>query len=172
MLVEFIWPECENPELCQEMSKSSAGILLYRHKNNLLEVLLVHPGGPFWKNKDQGAWTIPKGEPGKDEPLLSAAIREFQEETGIPVTGNFIELNPVRQKSGKWVHGWAFEKDIDETQIKSNHFEMEWPMRSGKFQSFPEIDRAGWYSIEAAKEKINPAQIPLLEQLDQFLTGK
>ena len=160
------------PEFSCAMSKTSAGILLYRVKNNRLEVLLVHPGGPFWKNKDQGAWTIPKGEPGTNEPLLAAAIREFQEETGITITGQLIELSPIKQKSGKWVHGWALEKDIDETKIKSNSFELEWPIRSGKIQSFPEIDKAVWYGIEEAKEKINPAQIPLLEELSLLMPGR
>jgi predicted NUDIX family NTP pyrophosphohydrolase len=154
------------------MNKISAGILLYRVKNKLLEVLLVHPGGPFWKNKDQGAWTIPKGETNTDEQLLDTAIREFAEETGIPLTGNFIQLTPVKQKSGKWVHGWAIEKDIDETKIKSNSFELEWPIRSGKMQSFPEIDKACWYSIEEGKEKINPAQISMLEELRELLTER
>jgi len=151
------------------MSKVSAGILLYRKANNHLEVLLVHPGGPFWKNKDDGSWTIPKGETNNGEELLSAAIREFHEETGMLLSGSFIELNPVKQKSGKLVHAWALEGDINENKIKSNNFELEWPIRSGKFQSFPEIDKAAWYDITKAKEKINPAQTAFLEELNDLL---
>jgi predicted NUDIX family NTP pyrophosphohydrolase len=153
------------------MNKISAGILLFRVKNKYPEVLLVHPGGPFWKNKDEGAWTIPKGETNKDESLLTTAIREFKEETGITIKGKFIQLNAIKQKSGKWVHAWAFEKDIDETKIKSNNFELEWPIRSGKMQFFPEIDKACWYNIEEAKRKINPAQIPILDEINQLLSA-
>jgi predicted NUDIX family NTP pyrophosphohydrolase len=161
-----------NPELRVIMSKSSAGILLYRFHKNMLEVLLVHPGGPFWKNKDAGAWTIPKGEADEGESLFAAALREFREETGITASGNFLELEPVRQKSGKWVHGWALEMDIDADAVKSNYFEMEWPMKSGRLQSFPEIDKAAWYDLYDAKEKINPAQIRMLEQLAGLLGKK
>lgn len=152
------------------MSKISAGILLYRKINNHYEVLLVHPGGPFWKNKDEGAWTIPKGETEGGEELLTAAIREFYEETGIKLHGNFTALTPVKQKSGKLVHAWALEGDIDAAKIKSNTFEIEWPPRSGKSQSFPEIDKAAWYDIKSAKEKINPAQLGLLDELNLLLS--
>ena len=146
--------------------KNSAGILLYHRKNGILEVLLVHPGGPFWKNKDAGAWTVPKGEYDEGEEPLDAAIREFGEETGIKLSGNFIELSPIRQKSGKRVLCWALEGEADPTQIKSNSFEMEWPPRSGKKQSFPEVDRAEWFTIPLAMEKILEAQRPLLQELE------
>jgi predicted NUDIX family NTP pyrophosphohydrolase len=150
-------------------SKKSAGILPYRfHKKNL-EVLLAHPGGPFWKNKDLGAWSIVKGEYNSDEEPLSAAKREFQEETGVKISGKFIALKPVKQKSGKEILAWAIETDIDPAQIKSNSFEMEWPPKSGRKQSFPEIDRAEWFSIETAREKINPAQAALIEELVALL---
>jgi predicted NUDIX family NTP pyrophosphohydrolase len=145
--------------------KTSAGILLYRFNKKNVEVFLVHPGGPFWKNKDEGAWSIPKGEYGEDEDALKAAIREFNEETGISVAGDFISLNPVKLKSGKLVKAWALEKDIDATIIKSNTFLLEWPPKSGKKIEVPEIDRAGWFTIQEAKEKINIGQLPLLEEL-------
>ena len=123
------------------MSKKSAGILLYRIKNKMLEVLLVHPGGPFWIKKDAGAWTIPKGELNVDEEPFDAAIREMKEETGIILKGNFIELTPVKQKGGKLVYAWAKEQDVDLSDIKSNEFEMEWPPKSGKKKIFPEIEK-------------------------------
>jgi len=147
------------------MSKKSAGILLYRIKNKFLEVLLVHPGGPFWLKKDEGAWTIPKGELTDNEEPFDAAVREMQEETGIILKGNFIELTPVTQKGGKLVHAWANEHDVDPSEIKSNEFEIEWPPKSGKKISFPEIDKADWFNIKTAKEKINSGQVPLLEEL-------
>ena len=146
-------------------AKQSAGILLYRRIFSGVEVFIVHPGGPFWKNKEEGAWSIPKGEFDDDENSLDAAKREFFEETGISLTGEFIELQPVKLKSGKKVFAWAIEKDIDAENIFSNNFEMEWPLRSGKFQSFPEIDKGEWLSIEAAKKKINVMQVDFLEQL-------
>ena len=151
------------------MSKISAGILLFRRKKDHPEVLLVHPGGPFWKNKDEGSWTIPKGETNDGEALLPAAIREFQEETGILLSGDFIELTPVKQKSGKLVYAWALEGDIIADEIKSNNFEIEWPTRSGKIQSLPEIDKAAWYDVKTAKEKINAAQAALLDELNELL---
>jgi len=143
----------------------SAGILLYRKRLDKVEVFLVHPGGPFWKNKDEGAWTIPKGEvmPGEDN--FTAALREFLEETGVQLKGKFKELNPVRQKAGKLIYAWAIRKSIDERTIKSNMFEMEWPPKSGKTSSFPEIDKAGWFDLASAAKKINTAQIDFLEQL-------
>src|SRR6185436_21087488 len=147
------------------MSKKSAGILLYRINNKKLEVLLVHPGGPFWKNKDEGAWSIPKGEFDDNEKPLDAALREMKEETGIIVKGDLIELTPVKQKSGKLVYAFAKEYDLDPSQIKSNEFEMEWPPRSGKKRSFPEIDKAEWFDIKTAKEKIIAAQWPLIDEL-------
>ena len=153
------------------MSKKSAGILLYRTKNKILEVLLVHPGGPFWLKKDEGAWTIPKGELSGDEEPFDAAIREMREETGIILKGNFIELTPVTQKGGKLVYAWANEHDVDPSEIKSNEFEIEWPPKSGKKRSFPEIDKADWFNIKTAKEKINSGQVPLIEELIIKLTS-
>jgi predicted NUDIX family NTP pyrophosphohydrolase len=151
------------------MSKKSAGILLYRIKNKSLEVLLVHPGGPFWKNKDQGAWSIPKGEFDDDEKPLDAAIRELKEETGVALKDEFIELTPVKQKSGKLVYAYAKEHDLDPSEIKSNEFEMEWPPKSGKKKMFPEIDKAEWFDAKAAKEKIIAAQSLFIEELTQKL---
>lgn len=145
--------------------KTAAGLLLNRFHNKELQVFLVHPGGPFWKNKDAGAWSIPKGEPAENEDLLEAAKREFEEETGFAVAGKFIELSPIKQKSGKLVYVWALEKNVDAKKIKSNLFELEWPLNSGKKQKFPEVDKAAWFNIEEAKEKINPAQVLLIDQL-------
>lgn len=150
------------------MSKRSAGLLVYRLKENATEVFLVHPGGPFWKNKDEGAWSIPKGEYGEDEDPLEAARREFTEETGFGISGNFRKLSPVKQKGGKEILAWAVEADFDSENIISNTFEMEWPPRSGKMQAFPEIDRAGWFSIVEARGKINPGQLGLLEELKEI----
>ena len=149
--------------------RNSAGILVYRFENNVLKVFLVHPGGPFWKNKDAGAWTIPKGEFAEDESPLEAAVREVKEETGHVISGNFIELGSIRQKNGKRVFAWAIEGDLDANNITSNHFEIEWPPRSGKKASFPEVDRAAWFSLADAKEKILPSQWPLLEELRSLL---
>jgi predicted NUDIX family NTP pyrophosphohydrolase len=151
------------------MAKTSAGLLLYRFHNGMLQFLLVHPGGPFWKNKDDGAWTIPKGELTEGEEPVAAAIREFEEELGFKPTGPFIELTPIKQKAGKVVHAWGFEGDCEPSQIKSNTFTMEWPPRSGKQAEFLEVDRAGFFNLEDAKAKINPAQIPLLEELQRRL---
>ncbi len=150
-------------------SKKSAGILPYRIHNKKLEVLLAHPGGPFWKNKDAGAWSIIKGEYNDDEEPLLAANRECQEETGLKISGKFIALKPVRQKSGKEIVAWAVESDVDVNKIKSNSFEIEWPPKSGRKQSFPEIDKAEWLTVDIAREKINPAQIGLLTELQQQL---
>ena len=153
------------------MPTRSAGILLYRLKNKLPEVFLVHPGGPFWAKKDDGAWTIPKGEFDEREVPLDAAKREFEEETGTKISGEFIELNPVKQKSGKIVFAWAVEGDIDPTKIRSNEFEIEWPPRSGKMKSFPEIDKASWFDPKEAKKKIIAAQVPLVEELEKMVLG-
>lgn len=150
-------------------SKKSAGILPYRIHNKKLEVLLAHPGGPFWKNKDAGAWSIIKGEYNDDEEPLLAAKREWQEETGLKISGKFMALKPVRQKSGKEIIAWAVETDVDVNEIKSNSFELEWPPKSGRKQSFPEIDKAEWLTVDIAREKINPAQIGLLTELQQQL---
>jgi predicted NUDIX family NTP pyrophosphohydrolase len=152
------------------MAKQSAGLLLYRNHNNEIEVFLVHPGGPFWTKKDLGAWSIPKGEFDEEEPLL-AAKREFQEETGLHAPqGEYILLKPVQQKSGKIVHAWAVEGEIDAEKVHSNDFEMEWPPRSGKMRPFPEIDRGAWFPAEEARQRINPGQVglilELLEKLD------
>jgi predicted NUDIX family NTP pyrophosphohydrolase len=150
--------------------KQSAGILLYRFREKELEVMLVHPGGPFYAKKDAGAWTIPKGEPDEGEDLLLAAQREFEEETGMPVEGTFIQLTPVKQKGGKLVHAWAIEGDMDVTTLKSNTFEMPWPPKSGKMQSFPEIDKAAWFRVEEALTKILPAQGAFIEELRTLTT--
>jgi predicted NUDIX family NTP pyrophosphohydrolase len=151
------------------MAKKSAGILLYRIKQNQPEVLLVHPGGPFWAKKDLGSWSIPKGEYEEGEDPLDAAKREVEEETGLKVKGPFIELAPVKQKSGKLVVAWAAEGDFDPATIKSNEFEMEWPPKSGKRKAFPEVDKAGWFIISEAVEKIVEGQIPLLKEMEQKL---
>jgi predicted NUDIX family NTP pyrophosphohydrolase len=145
------------------MAKKSAGILLYRQMKEW-EFFLVHPGGPFFRNKDLGSWSIPKGE-FEDELPLEAAIREFEEETGKKLKGRFIPLTAIKQKSGKWVHAWAIEDDLELSELKSNTFSIEWPPRSGKYSEFPEIDKAGWFTIEFAKKKILPAQCPLIEEL-------
>lgn len=147
------------------MAKQSAGILLYRKISSELQIFLVHPGGPFFKNKDEGAWSIPKGEYENDEDPLDAAKREFEEETGKTITGDFIALSPIKQKGGKTVQAWAVEGDINPETIQSNTFEIEWPPRSGKKQTFPEVDRGGWFDIATAKTKINPAQAILLDEL-------
>jgi predicted NUDIX family NTP pyrophosphohydrolase len=149
--------------------RKSAGILLYRFSKASLELFLVHPGGPFWKGKETGAWTIPKGEFTDDEEPLAAAIREFEEETGTAIKGNFIELQPVKQKAGKMVYCWAVEGDIDADTIQSNTYKQEWPYKSGKWQSFPEVDKAAWFSVEEAKEKINPAQAAFIDELIDLL---
>jgi predicted NUDIX family NTP pyrophosphohydrolase len=145
--------------------KNSAGILLYRLRGSEIEVFLVHPGGPFWTKKDAGAWTIPKGEFEADEDPLEAAKREFQEETGFAVEGNFIELTPVKQPGGKVVYAWAVKGHCEAESIKSNTFSLEWPPRSGKRKEFPEVDRAGWFTPEVAREKILKGQLGLLEEL-------
>src|SRR5208282_3222166 len=146
----------------------SAGLLAFRRRN-ALEVLLAHPGGPFWAKKDDGAWTIPKGlaEPGAD--LLVTAQREFTEETNLAAAGDFIALTPVKQKSGKVVHAWAFEADFDLASFASNTFEIEWPPKSGRRQRFPEIDRIAYFALPVARVKILPYQRPLLEELKRCL---
>ncbi len=145
--------------------KKSAGILLYRTKNKQVEILLVHPGGPFWKNKDDGSWSVPKGEFTNEENALDAAIREFEEETGIVCSGNFIELTAVTQKSGKIVYAWALQKDLDTATISSNTFQIEWPPKSGRMQEFPEVDKAEWFDVNTARQKIIPAQLPFISEI-------
>jgi predicted NUDIX family NTP pyrophosphohydrolase len=150
--------------------KKSAGILLYRIRNGAPEVLLVHPGGPFWKNKDAGAWSIPKGEPDADEDPLDTALRELQEETGIAVKkSTCTPLTPVKQKAGKLILAWAMKGNLNPSDINSNTFEMEWPPKSGRQQSFPEVDRAAWFSLPEAQEKINPAQAALIDELAEII---
>ena len=154
------------------MPKRSAGILLYRCCGDV-ELLLVHPGGPFWKNKDAGAWTIPKGEVQPGEELLNRAQIEFEEELGIAPTGNYIPLGSITQKGGKTVHGWAFEGDLPKDfEVKSNPFQIEFPPRSGKFREFPEVDRAEFFADEIARRKINSAQIPFVDRLRDALVTK
>jgi predicted NUDIX family NTP pyrophosphohydrolase len=152
-------------------SKTSAGLLMFRQTEKGAEVLLVHPGAPFFRNKDFGAWTAPKGEVSEGEELLARARLEFREELGIdPAATEFIELGSVKQKGGKTVHAWAFEGDVPENfVVVSNTFELEWPPRSGRRQQFPEIDQAAFFPIEEAKIKINPAQVPLLERLSDIV---
>jgi len=151
------------------MATLSAGLLMYRVRGNVPEVLLVHPGGPYFRHKDAGAWTIPKGEAMPGEDRLAAAQREFQEETGLTPTGPFRPLEPVRQKGGKAVYAWAFAGDCDPATITSNDFSMEWPPRSGTTVTFPEIDRAEFFDIPTAKTKINPAQTAFLDELIELL---
>jgi predicted NUDIX family NTP pyrophosphohydrolase len=151
------------------MSKKSAGLLLFRYSENGLEVLLVHPGGPLWASRDEGAWSIPKGEFSDDEDPLGAARREFEEETGVVATGDPIPLEPVRQPSGKILYAWALEGEVDVTRLKSNTFSMEWPPGSGRQREFPEVDRGEWLSIEAAERKMLRGQLPLLRQLVERL---
>jgi predicted NUDIX family NTP pyrophosphohydrolase len=150
------------------MPKHSAGLLMYRRRE-VLEVFLVHPGGPFWAKKDLGAWSLPKGEFTPEEDALAAARREFQEETGFPAAGEFLPLTPLKQPSGKLIQAWAFEGDCDPGAIKSNTFTLEWPPRSGRIQKFPEIDRAGWFTLEEAKVKIIKGQVGFLEELEEIL---
>jgi predicted NUDIX family NTP pyrophosphohydrolase len=148
-----------------DMQRKSAGILLYRFKGIFPEVLLVHPGGPFWVKKDLGAWSIPKGEFEENENPFDAAKRELEEETSIKISGDFIELTPVKQKNGKMIFAWAIYHDVDPAIIISNEFEIEWPPKSGNKKSFPEIDKARWFGIGGAKERIVKAQVPLIEEL-------
>ena len=154
------------------MAKKSAGILLYRIQNKNPEIFLVHPGGPFWAKKDDGAWSIPKGEFEDNEDPLDAAKREFEEETGLRISGEFVQLNPIKQKSGKIVFAWALEGNFDPATIKSNSFEIEWPPGSGKMRSFPEIDKAEWFSITVAKTKINSGQSALINEMENKFLKK
>lgn len=146
-------------------AKLAAGILVYRRAAEAIEVLLAHPGGPYWANKDQGAWAIPKGEAMPGEDLLACARRELAEETGLVVSGPFIELGHVRQKSGKEIHAWGAEGDGDPSAMRSNTFTMEWPPRSGRSAVFPEMDRCAWFDLAEAHRRILPAQADFLERL-------
>jgi predicted NUDIX family NTP pyrophosphohydrolase len=153
------------------LTKLSAGLLLFRRSPGL-ELLLVHPGGPFFRNKDEGAWSIPKGEVEEGSDPLAAALREFSEETGVsPPPGDLVPLGEIRQKGGKRVLAWAIEGNLDPTAIQSNTFELEWPPRSGRSQRFPEVDRAGFFPPEIARRKLNPAQAELVDRLEKTLAG-
>ena len=153
------------------MAKQSAGLLLYKIVDGEPLVFLVHPGGPFWARKDAGAWSIPKGEVAEGEDALAAARREFAEETGQSVEGRFHPLGPCRQTGGKLIQAWAIEGDADEA-VTSNSFEMEWPPKSGRRQSFPEVGRAAWLTLDAARARLNPGQIPLLDELAALLAWR
>ncbi len=150
----------------------SAGIVLYRRRDDEWQVLLLHMGGPFWARKDAGAWTIPKGEYETDEDPLVAARREFLEETGSAVEGSFLPLEPIRQRNGKLVIAWAVQGDFDPAQLRSNLFSMEWPPRSGRMQEFPEADRAAWYTLAEARTRMSAGQAMLLDQLEERLNTR
>jgi predicted NUDIX family NTP pyrophosphohydrolase len=149
--------------------KKAAGLLLYRETSGALEVLLAHPGGPFWAKKDDGAWSIPKGEFEAGEEPLDAAMREFEEETGTKPQGEAIPLEPLRQAGGKIVHAYAMRAEFDPSTLRSNTFLLEWPPKSGRRQEFPEVDRAAWFPIEEAERKILTSQAPLLQQLRRMV---
>ena len=151
------------------MPRISAGLLMFRIKEGVAQVLLAHPGGPYFQNKDDGAWTIPKGEPDADEDLLVTAKREFEEETSFVPKGDFMPLKPIKQKGGKIVHAWAFEGDCDPHAIKSNLFTMEWPPKSGRQMQFPEVDRVEFFSLDVARKKIKWGQDALVEELEAIL---
>jgi predicted NUDIX family NTP pyrophosphohydrolase len=153
----------------RSMPKVSAGLLMYRRRGGVLEVLLVHPGGPFFAGKDEGAWSIPKGVVDEGEDPLTAARRELREETGVSAQGPFEPLTPIRQKSGKLVHAWAFEGDAEPGTFRSNTFEMEWPRGSGRTIEVPEVDRSEWFDLRTAAAKANPAQRALFDELERKL---
>jgi predicted NUDIX family NTP pyrophosphohydrolase len=159
------------PEMLR-MAKHSAGLLLYRRRQAVIEVFLVHPGGPFWAGKDEGAWSIPKGEYIPPEDPLAAARREFGEETGFTAAGEFIPLAPLRQPSGKIIAAWAVAGNCDAGASRSNSFTLEWPPRSGRRQDFPEVDRAAWFPLAVAREKISPGQAGFLDELEQILANQ
>ncbi len=152
-------------------NKKSAGVLLFRLKSGELEVLLAHMGGPYWEKKDEGSWSIPKGEFDENEDPLAAAKREFEEETGTVPVGDFIPLEPLKQPSGKLIYAWALQAEFDPATLRCNMFSMEWPPKSGKQQEFPEIDRAEWLTPELAKRKILKGQAPFVDQLQKILGG-
>lgn len=150
-------------------ARQSAGLLLYRRRAGGIEVFLAHPGGPLWKNRDAGAWSIPKGELADGEDRLAAARREFEEETGAAIDGTFAALPAIRQRNGKVVHAWAIERDLTLEGLASNTFDMEWPPRSGRMQAFPEMDRYGWFALDEARTRINESQRQLLDALESLL---
>jgi predicted NUDIX family NTP pyrophosphohydrolase len=151
------------------MSVHSGGILLFRYVDDQLQVMLVHPGGPFWTKKDEGAWSIPKGIFKETEGALEAAKREFKEETGFEIDGEFVELGEIKQPSGKIVHAWALEKELEVNNIQSNTFSLEWPKNSGNVKEYPEIDRAQWFDIDEAKKKILKGQVEFIDRLTERL---
>lgn len=151
------------------MPKHSAGLLLYRRKERGLEVFLVHPGGPLWAKKDLGAWSIPKGEYSGEEDPLAAARREFEEETGMKIDGDFVDLGTIRQAGGKLVSAWAHQGDLDPARLTSNSVQMQWPPRSGRIVEFPEVDRGAWFTMREARERILASQRPILERLEERL---
>ena len=159
----------KQPDRKKRAGKKSAGLLLYRSGSAGLEVLLVHPGGPFWQRKDEGAWSIPKGEIDQGEDELAAAQREFAEETGYRPKGSGLDLGSVRQPSGKNVHIWAINGDWDPARLVSNTFSMEWPPHSGRLETFPEVDRASWFGLDEARNKISKGQIAFLDRLEAGL---
>jgi predicted NUDIX family NTP pyrophosphohydrolase len=152
------------------MAQESAGVLMFRRSGSQLQVLLVHPGGPFWRRKDLGAWTIPKGERMQDEDAEATARREFAEETGHTLEGPLLALGRIKQRAGKQVEAFAIEGDFDPTQLNCNSFEIEWPPRSGKRQAFPEVDKAAWFTLDKARQKINVAQAELLDRLEAMIS--
>lgn len=154
------------------MSMYSAGILLFRFRNEKLEVILVHSGGPIWAKKDMGTWSIPKGLPEKNENFLDTAKREFKEETGFEVDGDFIDLGEIDQPGRKTIHIWALEKDLDATNIVSNTFKFEWPRKSGKIQDYPEVDKAGWFDVALARRKIRKGQRGFIDRLIKTLDSQ
>lgn len=157
--------------MTRKRSTVSAGLLLFRRTRGELEVFLAHPGGPFWKGRDDGAWTIPKGVAEPDEDLLDAARREFQEETGHEPHGPYIALGSIRQKGGKTVHAWAWEGDVDSDNVTSNSTTTEWPRGSGKWLTYPEVDRCAWLDPAEARARINPAQAELIDRLEAALAA-
>ena len=153
-------------------TRRSAGLLLFRRRDGTLEVFLAHPGGPFWSKRDAGAWTVPKGLVERGEDALATAVREFEEETGIRPTGPYVSLGAIRQKAGKVVEVWAWEGDADACGTTSNTIEIEWPPRSGRRLTVPEVDRCAWFDLAAAREKLNPAQAELLDRLTGHIGGE
>jgi predicted NUDIX family NTP pyrophosphohydrolase len=155
--------------MAKKPSNVSAGLLLFRRVAGKLEVFLAHPGGPYWGGKDAGAWTLPKGMIDPDEEPLAAACREFREETGIEPRGPFLPLGSVRQKAGKVIHAWAWEGDADPDRVTSNEVRLEWPRGSGRWMTFPEVDRCAWFELAVAREKLNPAQAEFIDVLERVL---